>query len=206
MQRNIGSHLFFDADNPSSVCSCITAARENARIARTSLTTQVGDAINTAFQEMRKLERVPRSETDLARMTDWTTRTTALVRGAIEATQLRRGGYVFLNLGCYLDRADSTARLLDVKNYVLFPKVEYVGFGLDNHQWTTLLRPMSSHRAFHWAYGDDVTTPKIAHFVILNRDCPRSLITCVEGMVGHLDNLGQRYNRPINAQPRPCVA
>ncbi|MFN4171036.1 MAG: alpha-E domain-containing protein, partial [Pseudorhodobacter sp.] len=74
VQRNIESHLFFDHDNPTSVASCIGSARENARIVRTALTTQVWDAINMAFQELRQLERMPRSELDLSRMTDWTMR------------------------------------------------------------------------------------------------------------------------------------
>ena len=200
VQRNIESHLFFDRDNPNSICSCITQARENARIVRTALTTQVWDAINSAFQEMRQLERTPRSELDLSRLTEWTMRNTAQMRGAFEATQLRHDGYDFINIGYYLERADSTARLLDVKYYVLLPRIELVGSGLDNYQWTTLLRAMSSHRAFHWAYGGDVTASKIAHFLILNPHCPRSLITCVDGLVSHLDRLGRRYNRPVEAR------
>ena len=70
---------------------------------------------------------------------------------------LRNDGYDFLNLGYYLERADNTARLLDVKYYVLLPRADFVGSGLDNYQWTTLLRALSAHRAFHWAYGGDVT-------------------------------------------------
>ncbi|RUS63239.1 alpha-E domain-containing protein [Pseudorhodobacter sp. E13] len=208
VQRNIESHLFFDHDNPSSVVSCITAARENARIVRTALTSQVWDAINSAFQEMRQMERRPRSELDLSRLTEWTMRQTAMMRGAIEATQLRGDGYHFLNLGYYLERADSTARLLDVKYYVLLPRVDFVGSGLDNYQWTTLLRAMSSHRAFHWAYGGDVTAQKIGHFLILNPQCPRSLITCADGMVAHLERLdrGSRKKSTARSQARSLLA
>lgn len=208
VQRNIESHLFFDHDNPSSVVSCITAARENARIVRTALTSQVWDAINSAFQEMRQMERMPRSELELSRLTEWTMRQTAMMRGAIEATQLRGDGYHFLNLGYYLERADSTARLLDVKYYVLLPRVDFVGSGLDNYQWTTLLRAMSSHRAFHWAYGGDVTAKKIGHFLILNPQCPRALITCADGMVDHLDRLDRAYrqNSSARSQARSLLA
>ncbi|SEN44977.1 Uncharacterized conserved protein, Alpha-E superfamily [Pseudorhodobacter antarcticus] len=200
VQRNVESHLFFDRDNPSSVVSCITAARESARIVRTALTSQVWDAINSAFQELRQMERQPRSEMDLSRLTEWTMRHTAMMRGAIEATQLRGDGYNFLNTGYYLERADSTARLLDVKYYVLLPRIEYVGSGLDNYQWTTLLRAMSSHRAFHWAYGGDVTASKIAHFLILNPQCPRSLITCADGLVTHLDRMDRSLKRQTSAR------
>ena len=195
VQRNIESFLFFDYDNPSSVAACLLKARENARIVRTALTTQVWDAINTAYQELRQLERTPRSELDLSRLTDWVTRHTAMVRGAIDATLLRNDGYNFLNLGYYLERSDNTARLMDVKYYVLLPRIDYVGTGFDNYQWTTLLRAMSSHRAFHWAYGGEVTATKIADFLILNSQCPRSLITCVSGMNNHLGRLAKAYGR-----------
>ena len=200
VQRNLESWLFFDRDNPSSVASCITAARENGRIVRTALTTQAWDALNTAFQELRALEREPRSALELSRLTEWTMRHAALVRGTIDATLLRNDGWDFLNLGFYLERADNTARLMDVKYYVLLPKVEFVGSGLDNYQWTTLLRAMSAHRAFHWAYGGEVTAGKIAHFLILNTQCPRSLITCAEGMMTHLDRLARGYHRRTPAQ------
>lgn len=202
VQRNIESFLFFDHDNPSSVASCITTARENGRIVRTALTAQVWDALNTAFQELRQLERKPRSELELSRLTEWTMRHAAMVRGAIEATLLRNDGWDFLNLGYGLERADNTARLMDVKYYVLLPRVEFVGSGLDNYQWTTLLRAMSAHRAFHWAYGGEVTAAKIAHFLILNPQCPRSLITCAEGISAHLDRLAKAYGATTDAQAR----
>jgi uncharacterized alpha-E superfamily protein len=200
VQRNIESHLFFDRDNPSSICSCIYLARENARIVRTALTSQVWDSINSAFQEMRDLERTPRSELDLSRLTEWTMRHSALLRGSIEGTQLRSDGYDFLNIGYFLERADSTARLLDVKYYVLLPRVDFVGSGLDNYQWMTLLRAMSSHRAFHWAYGGEVTAQKIAHFLILNPNCPRSLLTCASELLFHMDRLGRHYDRASSAR------
>lgn len=202
VQRNLESWFFFDRDNPSSVASCISNARENGRIVRTALTTLVWDALNTAFQELKALERKPRSSLELRKLTEWTMRHAALVRGAIDATLLRNDGWDFLNLGFYLERADNTARLMDVKYYVLLPKVDYVGSGLDNYQWTTLLRAMSSHRAFHWAYGGEVTSPKIAHFLILNSQCPRSLITCVDQMNTHLDRLARGYQRKSAAQAK----
>lgn len=202
VQRNIESYLFFDRDNPSSIASCITAARENGRIVRTALTTQMWDALNGAFDELKALERMPRSQVSLSRLTEWTMRQTSLLRGTMEATHLRNDGYDFLNLGYYLERADSTARLLDVKYYVLLPSVQFVGSGLDNYQWTTLLRAMSAHRAFHWAYGGDVTAQKIAHFLILNPQCPRSLITCVDGAYQHLGRISRGYHKTTEAQGR----
>lgn len=205
VQRNIESYLFFDRDNPSSVASCITAARENARIVRTALTSQVWDALNTAFQELRQLERTPRSELELSRLTEWVMRHAAMVRGAIDATLLRNDGYNFLNIGYYLERGDNTARLLDVKYYVLLPSIDFVGSGLDNYQWTTLLRAMGAQRAFHWAYGGDVTASKIADFLILNTQSPRSLVTCLSGVNSHLGRLAKGYGRVSTAQGKAAA-
>lgn len=202
VQRNVESFMFFDRDNPGSVAACVAAARENARIVRTALTSQVWDALNTAYQELMALERTERSDLPLTRLTEWTMRNSALVRGAIDATQLRNDGYDFLNIGYFLERADNTARLMDVKYYVLLPRVDFVGSGLDNYQWTTLLRALSAHRAFHWAYGGEVTAAKIAHFLILNRQSPRSLLTSVQGACDHLDSLARSYGQATRAQTR----
>ncbi|MDJ0630600.1 MAG: alpha-E domain-containing protein [Rhodobacter sp.] len=200
VQRNVESHMFFDGDNPSSVASCITAARENGRIVRTALTGQVWDALNSAYQELKELQRTERSALPLPDITEWTMRTTALVRGAIAASQLRNDGYRFMHLGFALERADSTARLLDVKYYVLLPEVSYVGSGLDNYQWMTLLRSLSSYRAFSWAYGGEITAAKIADFLILNPQCPRSLLTCVSSAADQLDSLARSYGNSTEAQ------
>ena len=202
VQRNIESFLFFDRDNPSSVASCITSARENGRIVRTALTTQVWDALNTAFQELRSIERTPRSELELSRLTDWTMKHAAMLRGAIDATLLRDDGYNFLNLGYYLERGDATARLMDVKYYVLLPRASYVGSGMDNDQWSMLLRALGAHRAFSWAYGGEITASKIADFLILNPQCPRALITCVAGANNHLVRLAKLYGASTLAQTR----
>ena len=199
VQRNIESYLFFDRDNPSSVASCITQARENGRIVRTALTSQVWDALNSAFQELRQIERTPRSELELSRLTDWTLKHAAMVRGSIDATLLRNDGYNFLNVGFALERGDATARLMDVKYYVLLPRMG-VGSGIDNDQWSMLLRALSLHRAFHWAYGGEVTAAKIAHFLILNPHCPRALITCVTATNNHLGRLGKLYGKLGAAQ------
>lgn len=200
--RNIESYLFFDLDNPSSVASCVTAARENARIVRTALTSQVWDALNTGFQELTEMRRTERSKLPLNDLIDWTMRKSIHLRGAIEDSQLRTDGYDFLNIGYYLERADATARLIDVKYFVLLPQVDYVGSGLDNYQWSTILRAMSAHRAFSWAYGGEITPAKIADFLILNRKAPRSLLTCAEGAAEHLDRLARGYGRSTEAQTR----
>ena len=101
--------------------------------------------------------------------------------------------------GWWKDRAGATARLLDVKYYVLLPRVEFVGSGLDNYQWQVILRALSAHRAFHWAYGGDITAGKVADFLILNGESPRSLLTSLYEAVWHLDGLARRYGEDVPA-------
>ncbi|SIT10491.1 Uncharacterized conserved protein, Alpha-E superfamily [Roseivivax lentus] len=198
-QRNVETFLFFDSSNPASVMSCIANARENARVVRTALTSQVWDAINTSFQEMQEFHRTERSKLLLNDMTDWALRAGALIRGAISGTQLRDDGYRFIGLGYTVERADNTARLLDVKYYVLLPSLSYVGSALDQTQWATLLRSMQAHRAFVWSYKGEITAAKIADLLILNRQFPRSLLSATQESVDHLEALSRGYKQPSRA-------
>ncbi|MFQ5624133.1 MAG: alpha-E domain-containing protein [Paracoccaceae bacterium] len=200
VQRDVETFLFFDRENPSSVASCVERARDNARIVRTAITSQVWEALNGAFQDLKRLDRMARSRAELPMLCDWTNSNAAQVRGAIESTQLQQDGYDFMCLGYYLERGDNTARLLDVKYHVLLPTTHRVGGSLDNYQWTTLLRSVSGLRAFHWSYGGDYTPAKIAHFLILNTACPRSLLHCAEQAVHHLERLGRAYGTKTAAQ------
>lgn len=201
-QENIEEFVFFDRDNPASVASCLEKAREAGRIVRTALTSQVWDALNVAYQELRRIERRPRSSLDTAGLTDFTTSHTSTVRGAINATQLRNDGWHFMNLGYSLERADATARLLDVKYFVLLPRIEFVGSGLDTYQWQVILRALSAHRSYHWAYGGDITASRVADFLILNGESPRSLITSLYEAVWHLEGLARRYGDGVTTEAR----
>ncbi|MCA0940123.1 alpha-E domain-containing protein [Yangia mangrovi] len=199
-QRNIETWLFFDSDNPSSVYSCLSAARENARVVRTALTAPVWDAINGAFQELQQLHRTERSKLMVTDLCEWTLRACQLIRGAFTSTQLRNDGYDFSGIGTTIERADNTARLIDVKYYVLLPSVNYVGSGLDQSQWALLLQSMTAQRAFNWSYQGEVTAAKIAHLLILNHRFPRSLRACVQWYCEHLDNLAESYQTATAAQ------
>jgi uncharacterized alpha-E superfamily protein len=184
--------------------ACVEKAREAGRIVRTALTSQVWDALNMAYQDLRRIEKTPRDKLHTASLTDVTTSYTSTVRGAINATQLRNDGWHFMNLGYGLERADATARLLDVKYYVLLPRIEFVGSGLDTYQWQVILRALSAHRAYHWAYGGDITAGRVADFLILNGESPRSLITSLYEAVWNLEGLAKRYGEtvPTNARDK----
>mgnify|MGYP001801826810 CR=1 FL=1 len=202
VERNVESYLVFDTDNPSSIASCFEHARENARIVRTALTSQTWDALNGAHREMLDLKRTERSKLSTSDLIDWTIGHASMIRGTIGDTQLRNDGFDFLNLGAYLERADATARILDVKYFVLLPQIADVGSGLDNYQWRTILRALSATRAFNFAYGGEVSATKIADFLIFNRQAPRSLATCAASVRSHLDHLARQYGVDTGAQTR----
>ena len=204
-QRDVETWLFFDRENSSSVVSCIETARQNGRAVRTALTTEMWDALNGAYLELGDIERRSRTGDLLPRLCDWTKRQGALLRGATEGTHLQNDGYDFLNIGSYLERGDNTARLLDVKYYVLLPTTDMVGGSIDTYQWTTLLRALSAYRAFHWTYGGEYSPRKIAHFLILNRSCPRSLLHCQTKAEEHLGWLARAYGARTPAHERMHV-
>jgi len=187
-QKKVEDYLFFDEDNPSSVFNCILNARSNALVVRTSFTPESWLAINKTYQEILKLKNNNFNASDLPNLTEWTIEQVNLFRGSLSSL-LRNDGYNFLYLGLFVERADNSARLLDVKYFVLLPKPQYIGGNIDNMQWSILLRSLSSFRAFRWAYDGDVTSTKIADFLVLNSDCPRSLSFCIQNIVKHLTNL-----------------
>ncbi len=190
-------YLLFDLENPSSVKNCITSARENIRMVRTAVTLEVWNAINSSFHELDKnLRDTKNILKELPEIIEWIKKQVNLIRGTILNTQLINDGYDFLILGTYFERADFTARIINVKYFILLPSINYVGSDIDNFQWSLMLRSISSFRAFKWAYGgQDINYIKIIDFLILNMTCPRSLIFSVEKIHHHLDRLNKFYKQ-----------
>ena len=126
-------------------------------------------------------------------MLDQITRQTALIRGAFHGTMLRNEIFNFCRIGTFIERADNTARILDVKYYVLLPSISYVGTTLDNHQWESILRSVSAHRSYRWVYGGQYRPGQIADYLILDGRMPRSLQYCYRNIVENLDFLAKDY-------------
>src|SRR6202035_6085520 len=99
--------------------------------------------------------------------------------------------YWFSRVGLYIERADNTARILDVKYHVLLPENETVGGSLDYFQWTAILRAVSSLTAYHWVYRESVKPWLIADLLILRDELPRSLASCYENLVLYLDHIAR---------------
>jgi uncharacterized alpha-E superfamily protein len=198
-QSNIEHFLIFSHSNPSSIRNCIRGARNNGREVRIALTSDVWSALNQTYIEFKEFEKTP-EEVDLPTICDWVKRQTATVQGSFLGNQLRLDGYDFYNLGTFIERADNTARLLDIKYYVLLPTTDMIGGSVDSYQWTTLLRALSSYRAYYWIYGGDYSADRIADFLVLNGACPRSLKFCISQVAHHLEMLCSNYGRYSDAQ------
>jgi uncharacterized alpha-E superfamily protein len=158
--------------------SCIDAARMNARMVRTALTREVWEATNECWMMLREVLAEPVTARDLPDTLALIRKQSALVRGALHGTMLRNESYNFARLGTFMERADNTARILDVKYYVLLPTANKVGSSLANVQWETILRSVSGHRAYRIARGTEISPGGVAEFLILDRQMPRSLIFC----------------------------
>ena len=201
-KEKIISFLLFDANNPSSIKNCIKNARENIRMVRTAVTLEVWNAINSTFHDLESNIRSTKNILkELPEIIEWVKKQVNLIRGTILNTQLINDGYDFLILGTYFERADFTARIINVKYFILLPSVNYVGSEVDNFQWSMMLRSISSFRAFKWAYGEEqINYIKIIDFLILNMTCPRSLIFSVEKINHHLDRLSNFYKQKTKAK------
>lgn len=185
--------LLRDRENPSSVISTIELARSNARTARTALTREVWEAVNEAWLTICKTLRAPVDQKTLPEILAMIKRQSALVQGALQGTMLRNDTFYFARLGTFIERADNTARILDVKYHVLLPSVSLVGGSLDNVQWETILRAVSANRSYRWVNTGPVSPKGIANFLILDRCMPRSLAYCQWEVTHNLDYLSEAY-------------
>ncbi len=182
-------------ENKSSILSSITSARQNAKMVRHALTTDVWEAINGSFLEIQKLLKAKTIEGDLPLILRTIKQSAAFVRGATYGTMLRNEEYDFCRLGTFIERADNTARILDVKYYVLLPSAKAVGTSIDNVQWETILRSVSAYGGFRLEYGHEAGPDDIAKFLILDKRMPRSLIYCCDILKLHLLSLCSAYRK-----------
>ncbi|WP_027058889.1 alpha-E domain-containing protein [Mesorhizobium loti] len=190
---NVSDFLLRDTSNPSSTMSSIETARNNARMVRTALTRETWESINEAWMSLKRMLARPIDERDLPSVLDAIKRETALIRGSFYGTMLRNEIFDFSQLGTYVERADNTARILDVKYYVLLPSISWVGSTLDNYQWESILRSVSAHRSYRWVYDAEYKPTNIADYLILNVRMPRSLTFCYRFLSEHLKFLSDDY-------------
>jgi uncharacterized alpha-E superfamily protein len=199
-EETVTEFLAFSAANPSSIRSCFETARINARAVRTALTIEMWDTINSAWLELQKWGNGPRSREEFARFLRWVQESSLRFDGSAYRTMLRNDAYWFSRLGVYMERADNTARILDVKYHLLLPAHENVGGALDYFQWSAILRSVSALTAYHWVYRENLKPWRIADLLILRDEMPRSLASCYENLVQNLDRIAGAYGRQGNSQ------
>lgn len=199
-EETVTDFLAFSTENPSSIRSCIEAARTNARAVRTALTSEMWDAINGAWLELKRFGNGPTSREEFANFLRWVQEISLRFDGSAYRTMLRNDAYWFSRLGVYMERADNTARILDVKYHMLLPADEQVGGPLDYFQWAAILRSVSALTAYHWVYRDSLKPWLIADLLMLNEQMPRSLASCFENQVRFLDEIARAYGRQGPAQ------
>jgi uncharacterized alpha-E superfamily protein len=192
---NVVAHLVRDPDNPSSIISCLATVRHNARAVRTALTTDMWEGVNSTWIEARQLKDENFSMEGVRALLEWVKERSQRFGGAVSHTMLRSDAYWFVRLGTFVERADNTARILDVKYNVLLPRTEPVGGMLDYYQWTSILRSVSALRAYHWVYRDRLQPWHVADLLILRREMPRSLVSCLGEIVDYLDRIGDVYGQ-----------
>jgi uncharacterized alpha-E superfamily protein len=178
-QENVIRYLLFDQQNLNSVVNCLAAARENARSIRENLTTPMWEAVNrfylrvrTAASESNRVIRQPHSFLEQIK------RSANQVMGVSRATWSRGEAWHFSCLGYYIERADKTSRILDVKYFILLPDPSHVGSQVDAVQWAALLESTSALQMYRREYGR-IEPANVVEFLILNTRFPRSMRFCV---------------------------
>lgn len=191
--ENVLRFMVRDESNFSSIYSCLRAARENAHAVRGTLTTEMWETINAAWIDLRAQSFEQIMAGGITEFFEWVKLRSALTRGVTFGTLLQDEAAHFIRMGGLLERADNTARILDVKYHFLQPNGEGEEGGVtDFYQWGALLRSLSAFEVYRKVYRDVITPARVAELLILRMDMPRSLHHCLD-KVNHL--LGLVGNR-----------
>ncbi|MFY9459064.1 MAG: alpha-E domain-containing protein [Aquabacterium commune] len=189
--RDVMSFMVTDANNPSSILSCLRAARENARAVRGALTTEVWETMNQTWLEFNRLVKEGAMGRDPADLFEWVKFRSHLSRGVTLGTMLQDESFHFQRIGTFLERADNTARLLDVKFHAR--NTEFFGSGAGNegkevdfYHWSAVLRSVSAFEVYRKVYRNVIRPEKVAELLILRAEMPRSLVHCMDEVVSNL--------------------
>lgn len=189
--RDVMAFMVTDAGNPSSILNCLRAARENARAVRGALTTEVWETMNQTWLEFNRLIKSGALAKDPAELFEWVKFRSHLSRGVTLGTMLQDESFHFQRIGTFLERADNTARLLDVKFHAR--NTEFFGSGAGNegkevdfYHWSAVLRSVSAFEVYRKVYRNVIRPEKVAELLILRAEMPRSLVYCMDEVVSNL--------------------
>jgi uncharacterized alpha-E superfamily protein len=187
-------YLAMDTNNPSSIYNALRNARENAQAVRVAMTSETWENINALWLEFRQFIGQDLAKNGLREFCDWVKARSHLFRGVCFGTMLRDDAFSFVRLGTFIERADNTARLLDVKYHLLLPSQEEVGGAVDYYEWSAVLRSVSAFQAYQKIFSDTIEPWRVAELLVLRRDMPRSLHACFDEITPILEQLsGSRH-------------
>ncbi|TXG97513.1 MAG: alpha-E domain-containing protein [Rhodocyclaceae bacterium] len=190
--ENVLKFMVSDPDNLSSIHSCLRLARENAHAVRGTLTTEMWETLNATWLEARGKSFEQLLGAGIGDYFEWVKMRSSLSRGTTLGTLLQDEAFHFIRLGTLLERADNTARILDVKYHVLRSHGDEGA--TDFYEWGALLRSVSAFEVYRKVYRDVITPDRVAELLILNKDMPRSLHFCLNSVIKVLDQIANRQS------------
>ena len=177
-----------DRDYSGSIFSCLRIARENARAVRGSLTSELWETLNSTWLEARSIAALRSSRPDIGQFVEWVKERSHLTRGVTIGTMMRDEAFHFTRIGTFLERADSTARILTAHQIDLVPGAD-AGAVPDPYEWSVLLRALSAFEVYRRIFRDVITPLKVAQLLILRDDMPRSLLRCCKEVYQNLKSV-----------------
>ena len=185
--RDVMDFMVCDEENSSSIVSCLKNARENARAVRGTLTTEVWETENQTYLEVIRMLKNGDFERDPSRFFEWVKFRSHLSRGVTAGTMLQDDAFHFLRVGTFLERADNTARLVDVKFHVAQKNLaNSLDEDFDFYHWSSILRSVSGFEIYRKVYRDVIKPERVAELLILRADMPRSLLGCLNELMNNL--------------------
>ncbi len=191
--RAVFEFVSLDREYSGSIFSCLRAARENARAVRGSLTSELWETLNSTWLEARSLLARRGTQTDIGQFVEWVKDRSHLTRGVTIGTMLRDEAFHFTRIGTFLERADSTARILTAHQIDLVPGAD-ADVVPDPYEWSVLLRALSAFEVYRRVYRDVITPFKVAQLLILRDDMPRSLLRCCKEVYRNLTSVANEHS------------
>jgi uncharacterized alpha-E superfamily protein len=191
--RAVFEFVSLNRDYAGSIYSCLRLARENARAVRGSLTSELWETLNSTWLDARSQVTRRASQIDIGPFVDWVKERSHLTRGVTIGTMMRDEAFHFTRIGTFLERADSTARILTAHQGDLMPGAD-AGVVPDPYQWSVLLRALSAFEIYRRIYRDVITPSRVAQLLILRDDMPRSLLRCCKELYGNLKSVANEQS------------
>jgi uncharacterized alpha-E superfamily protein len=191
--KTVFEFISLDREYSGSIFSCLRSARENARAVRGSLTSELWETLNSTWLDARSQAARRSSRADIGQFVEWVKERSHLTRGVTIGTMLRDEAFHFTRIGTFLERADSTARILTAHQNDLLPGAD-AGVVPDPYQWSVLLRALSAFEVYRRVYRDVITPFKVAQLLILRDDMPRSLLRCCKEVYSNLKSVSNEQS------------